>query len=109
MPFEPRLFRDDDSLRLPADERAEPGDAPHGIEVDDAGLELPADLAALSQQLAEDADYLANRYPAAPYPAAPAAEAAIELVISSNKRRFVRWGGAAAALLLTIGGWQFVE
>ncbi len=85
MPFEPRLFRDDDA--------------------DDAAIGLPAEFAVLGQQLADDADFLASRYPSAPM-----RDATMELATSSDRRRrLVRWGGAAAAILLTIGGWQLVE
>jgi hypothetical protein len=65
MPFDPRLIHPDDApLRA------------------DGDLELPADLAALAEQLADDAAHLAARYPAQPK---PQAALAAELVDSAER------------------------
>jgi hypothetical protein len=48
MPFDPKLIQPDDAPLLPSGE-----------------IDLPADLAALGEQLRDDAQHLAQRYPAA--------------------------------------------
>src|SRR2546423_14446165 len=109
MRFEPRLFRDDDEPQGRAsDEPLANGDA--ALEtvaeaIDSADLELPADLAALGEQLSDDADHLALSYLAARN-----AEATPSMAGASTHRggRLLRWGGAAAGVLIALGTWQFV-
>jgi hypothetical protein len=109
MRFEPRVFRDDDEPhKLPADEPAAFGEAARDVaadQFDQIELELPAGLAALGEQLADDADHLARCYPAG-----RSAESMSSIADSSahRNRRLIRWGGAAAAVLIALGSWQFV-
>jgi hypothetical protein len=114
MRFEPRVFRDDDeSHKLPADEPAAFGEAARDVsadQFDQIELELPAGLAALGEQLAADADHLARCYPAGrsaeSMPTMPAT--LISGASAYARRRLVRWGGAAAAVLIALSTWQFV-
>lgn len=105
MPFEPRLFRDDDELsRLPGEGGAALGDPPRETECDEAALDLPPELEALGEQLGDDADHLAERYPAGK------TSQSVETRSAPTRRRSaLRWGGAAAALFVAIGTWQFTE
>jgi hypothetical protein len=108
MRFEPRLFHDDDDLNeLSADQPAMFENAARETsadQVDQTGQfepELPAGLAALGEQLADDADHLARCYPAGRTAVTGSAP-------PSHKGRLLRWGGAAAALLISFATWQFV-
>lgn len=65
MPFDPRLIHPDDAPLRP-----------------DGDLDLPADLAALAEQLADDAFHLSARYPAA---REPQVALAAELVESAER------------------------
>lgn len=108
MRFEPRLFRDDDEPNeLPVDQPTTFGDAARETsadQVDQTGqfeLELPAGLAALGEQLADDADHLARCYPAGKTDVTSSAP-------PFDKKRLLRWGGAAAAIVISFATWQFV-
>jgi hypothetical protein len=107
MRFEPRLFRDDDPKALSADQPTTfGGSAPetmadHVDRTCQFELELPAGLAAFGEQLANDADHLAGCYPAGRTPVMGGAP-------PFHKRRLLRWGGAAAAVLVSVATWQFV-
>src|SRR5256885_16352696 len=107
MRFEPRLFRDDDEPNgLPLDQPADSGEAARDVAAvsnNQLDLELPAGLAALGEQLADDADHLTRCYPAG-----RSAESMPSVAESSAHRNWplIRWGGAAAALLITLATWQ---
>jgi hypothetical protein len=108
MRFEPRLFRDDDqSKALPADQPTTFGDAERETSADQVNrtcqfeLELPTGLAALGEQLADDADHLARCYPAGKTAVTGDAP-------PLHDRRLLRWGGAAAAIVISIATWQLV-
>jgi hypothetical protein len=108
MRFEPRLFHDDDEAHeLSADQPMTFGDAARvtsNDQVDQTSqfeLELPAGLAALAEQLADDAEHLARCYPAGRTAGTGSAP-------PFRNRRLLRWGGAAAALLISFATWQFV-
>jgi hypothetical protein len=105
MPFEPRLFRDDDELnRLPGQGGAAFGVPPREAECDEVALDLPPELAALGEQLGDDSDHLAARYPAG------RTSQPVEATPTPTRRRIMlRWGGAAAALFVAIGTWQVTE
>ncbi len=107
MRFEPRLFGDDDDPNaLPGDRPSTRDDVARETSADlldqtcQFELELPAGLAAFGEQLANDADHLARCYPAV-------------MVVTGvaprfHNRRLLRWGGAAAAIMISIATWQFV-
>jgi hypothetical protein len=97
MPFEPRLVSPDDG---PEDDR---------LADDQTELDLPADLAALADQLRLDADRLAVRYPAdwcdgdrpgggGPRRVAPASGPA-------RNMPFAWWSAVAAAVVLFAAAW----
>jgi hypothetical protein len=114
MQFEPRVFRDDDEPhKLPSDQPAAFGEAARDAstdQFDQIELELPAGLAALGEQLADDADHLAHCYPAGrSAESMPSTPATLITGASAHARRqFIRWGGAAAAVLIALCTWQFV-
>ncbi len=113
MPFEPRLYADDDR-REPQNGAAHHDDVccpacGAAISVGEAGgaelageerLSLPADLVALADQLGDDADHLARRYPAADskvrHRTAPARRSA--------SGRWIRWSVAAAVIAIIATG-----
>jgi hypothetical protein len=68
------------------------------IPIDEVDAELPQDLAALGQQLRDDAAWLAARYPANSRDAA----------VAVASRRSFRWIHAAAAALVVAAGIGFV-
>lgn len=79
MPFDPKLIHPDQAPLLP-----------------DGDLDLPADLAAMAEQLADDAAHLATRYPA---DRTPQVALAAELVESAE--RIKRHSRPRKSLLLT--------
>jgi hypothetical protein len=95
MRFEPRLFRDDD----------QPVVKPAGAASDELSADLPDELAALGAQLSDDATSLALAYPADRALTIGTAHHAAR----HGKRRWLRWTGAAAALLIVLGTWHFIE
>jgi hypothetical protein len=101
MPFDPRLIHPDDApLRA------------------DGELDLPADLAALANQLADDAVRLSARYPANREPqvalAAQLVESAERIKATADRRRARKWltfisgAGVASvvAVVLSLSGWR---
>ena len=94
MRFEPRLFREDD----------EPISKPVGAASDELSSDLPDELAALGAQLRGDADALSLAYPAGRRLATEAARRTAQ----HGKRRWLRWGGAAAAVFLAAGTWGVI-
>jgi hypothetical protein len=119
MPFEPRLVPADD----PRDAHSSASDAADravahcrncGTAVPvaedrrdaystDEEYELPIHLAALANQLRDDASHLADCYPASESAARPVPMA----VATFRSRRWVRWS-AAAAVLLIVATWPSV-
>jgi hypothetical protein len=111
MSFEPKIFNSDEpSGRGDLPERASLG-APLAPLWDDAAqLELPDDLAALAEQLRDDAMHLAACHPADATPEQRAvAWAEVEKGATVPRWRFarVRWWatGVAAALVVIGAGW----
>lgn len=94
MRFEPRLFREDD----------EPLDRPARAASDKSSSDMPDELAALGAQLSDDADALSLAYPAV----RPLATEAARRTAPHGKRRWLRWGGAAAAIFLAAGTWRII-
>jgi hypothetical protein len=83
----------------------------HG-ELAGEGLDLPPNLAALAQQLSDEADWLTGRYPAiAPDRIAATATAAATAARQgrSLKRLGVVMGVCAATTLVAVIGWQAVR
>ena len=119
MPFEPRLVPADDSqdahiLAAGATDRAEARCPNCGAAVPAAvgskrdacttneESDLPAHLAALAEQLRDDANHLADCYPAS-----ESADRPVPMVATVRSRRWVRWS-AAAAVLLIVATWPSV-
>ena len=114
MPFEPRLFDDQNS-----DDRAQPRGAaqvpqlpPQPVWDDAEALDLPDDLAAFAEQLRDDAQYLAQCHPAdasdeqrerAWQDVCQQAKEA-KPVAQSIRYISMRWASAAAVLLIAIVG-----
>jgi hypothetical protein len=72
---------------------------------DDFALELPPELAALGEQLTADSAHLSDRYPAK-QPATVGDVAAPTASRRSFGRIGLRFGAAAAAILVAIVGWK---
>jgi hypothetical protein len=119
MPFEPRLVPADDPqdahiLAAGATDRAVARCPNCGATVPaavgsrrDAGKtneesELPAHLAVLAEQLRDDANHLADCYPAS-----ESADRPVPMVATVRSRRWVRWS-AAAAVVLIVATWPSV-
>ena len=90
MPFDPKLVQPDDAPLLTSGE-----------------LDLPSDLAALAEQLGDDAAHLASRYPADRAPAVALSAELIESAarIKRHSPRRIAWVAAASlasAAVLTI-------
>lgn len=82
----------------------------------DESLDFPPDLAALAQQLSDEADWMAGRYPAQATAQATdklAAIATAAATTSRRRRRLMRFGlvlgVAAATVVVAILGWQAVS
>lgn len=87
MPFRPTIRRCD----------SPPSAAPPPfVPIDEMEGDLPRDLAGMGQQLSDDAQWLAQRYPANVCP--------MEITPRTGGRRFIRWISAAAAILAISGG-----
>ncbi len=100
MPFEPRIAPQPDDER-PSDERQPAWD-------DAAELELPDDLAALAEQLRDDAQYLAKCHPAdaTPQQREAAMRDNVPAKPQATGRGWLRRGAAAAAILIVAAsGW----
>ncbi|HEV3415665.1 MAG TPA: hypothetical protein VG056_02585 [Pirellulales bacterium] len=110
MPFEPRLFRDDDAPPgLPADAAGlEPALAPASRKpaAEEGVFELPVELSALGGQLSDDADHLTRLYPAG---RAEFQLPSISAKAAGASRRMIRWGGAAAVLLVGTLSWPMIS
>jgi hypothetical protein len=111
MRFEPRLFREDDEpSRQPEDEAAASGFAPvtdptFGATAGEFSNDLPDELATLGAQLSDAADRLTLSYPSRRhFEATAAGDPALR-----DKSRWLRWAGAAAAVLLAVGTWRLVD
>jgi hypothetical protein len=109
MPFEPRLFRDGDAPPgLPADAtglKSAPESAAKGLAAVESGFELPVELAALGEQLSDDADHLTRMYPAG---RTESRLPATSSQATGGSRRMIRWGGAAAVLLIGTLSWPMI-
>jgi hypothetical protein len=109
MPFEPRLFRDDALGGLPAEvtglESTFESSMRRLAATSEDVFELSVELAALGEQLSDDADHLTRVY--------PAGRTESRLPVSSGQairgsRRMIRWGGAAAVLLIGTLSWPMI-
>jgi hypothetical protein len=95
MRFEPKLYREDD----------DPICQPAGASSDELSTDLPDELAAIGAQLSDDAAALALAFPAR-RPLAGESEPDSSL---HRKRRWLRWTGAAAVLLIAVGTWRVID
>ncbi|HEV2971865.1 MAG TPA: hypothetical protein VGY55_17960 [Pirellulales bacterium] len=113
MPFEPRLFRDDDGpRRRPADATGLESSFESAFEstvqklaTNEDVFELPVELAALGEQLSDDADRLPRFYPAG------RTESRLPASLgqaTGGSGRMIRWGGAAAVLLIGTLSWPMI-
>jgi len=98
MRFEPRLYHEDGEENLLAK-----GDAPASGFGDHS--DLPGEFAELAEQLSDDADSLARCYP----PRRLSNCGAVRDGVNRRNRRWLRWSGAAAAVLLAVGTWKVVD
>jgi hypothetical protein len=111
MPFEPRLFADDDRREPRTDAGQQDGDrcpiCGAAVSAEEASgaalageerLALPADLAALADQLGDDAEHLAGRYPAADL----AGRRRLARDERSRSANWIRWSAAVAIIMIVV-------